>query len=84
MGVVRRQGKWKLSKVEDGLYEVKERDQSVVEIITDDYESGGGVLGGGATSNPAMKTIEVSDFSEAEDVFEEYASGERDGGIGFF
>jgi len=84
MGVVRREGKWRMSKVNDGLYEILERDQLIVEVVTDEYQGSGGVFGSGASTNPTIKTIEVSDFSEAEDVFYEYAEGNRGGGLGLF
>lgn len=79
MGVVRREGKWRLVKVEDGLYEVQERDQVVAEIVTDDYSSSGMFSGG--FSDPLSQTIEVRDFGEAEDVFQEYVEGQRGQGL---
>jgi len=82
MGVVRREGKWRLSKVEDGFYEILERKEVVAEVITDEYQGSGGLLGGGATSNPMTQTIEVREFDEAVEVFEEYANDNRGGGIG--
>ena len=82
MGVVRREGKWRLSKIEDGFYETLERKQVVAEIITDEYQGSGGMFGSGATTNPMTQTIEVRDFDEAVRVFEEYANGERGGGLG--
>jgi hypothetical protein len=81
MGVVRREGKWRLSKVADGFYRILERDKVAAEIITDDYQNSGGMLGGGETPDPMTETIEVRNFDQAEDMFNEYANGERGGDI---
>jgi len=82
MGVVRREGKWTLEKVSEGLYEVRERDQLRAEIITDEFEPSGAF--GGTSLDPMTETIEVGSFSQAETEFEQIASDSGGGGFGFF
>lgn len=71
MGVVRREGDWRLEKQRDGVYQITFRREPQMKIITSDASRRGGpqpML----TSTPVR---EVSSYSEAEGLFEEKAHG---------
>lgn len=80
MGVVRRDGKWRLLKDRDGVYEIQERNQLRARIITAEYESQG--MMENIQMDPMTPTIEVRDFSEAEQEFERYIEDAESGGFG--
>lgn len=69
MGVVRRDGKWTLEKIEDGAYSICERKEEVARIITAEYEPSGF---DDLRSSVMKDVFEVRDFSEAEDTFQRY------------
>lgn len=71
MGVVRRDGPWRLEKREPGYYEITRNNRSEVEILTPEYDSG--MVG---STNPAVPTKEVDSYQEAEGLFEEYSQGD--------
>lgn len=65
MGVVRREGDWRLERVEDGLYEVTYQDERQLKILTSDYEPG-------VVDAPFVDSVpvrEVGAYSDAEELF---------------
>lgn len=82
MGTVRREGKWTLQKDRDGVYEIRERDELRVRILTADYESQGPM--DDVQMDVMTETIEVRSFSDAEQEFERYVEDTKGGGLGFF
>lgn len=75
MGVVRRNGKWRLEKIEKGLYEVTERGNVCAEIMTDEYKEDPGLLD--IPGNMGVRTHEVKEFEDAVNVFKDYVSGDE-------
>ena len=78
MGVVRREGDWRLEKLEDGIYEITYQRDAQVKVVTPEYKPGN-------FENPMIDTIpvrEVGSYAEAEGLFEESAHGESPGGFG--
>lgn len=71
MGVVRREGEWRLEKVEDGHYELTHRREVQSKILTPDYDPG--VMGGPGLGFHTVH--EVDSYAEAEGIFEEHARG---------
>lgn len=78
MSVVRREGKWRLHKQQDGLYEVTYEKQLELKIFTDDYSSSG-ILDG--RDDPTTQSREVASFSEAEQLFEDIVNGNESTGF---
>jgi hypothetical protein len=72
MGVVRREGDWRLDKQDDGVYEVTYEHQPELKIITSDYEPTGF---NDERNDVSIGVREVSSYSEAEQMFEEMAQG---------
>lgn len=83
MGVVRREGDWRLEKLEQGSYEITYQKEPQVKILTPDYEPD-------MFQTPAfgMSVKEVDSYSEAVGLFEEKAHGPSpmgmDAGDGLF
>lgn len=77
MGVVKREGKWRLVKERDGLYSIQKRDRKVAEIITDDFK--GRSMRMKTTMGP---TIEASDPSDAKRKFKNYIEKQEKNPIG--
>lgn len=80
MGVVRREGEWRLEKVGEGHYELTCQRELRGKIITPGYDPGptGGIGFG-------LQTVyEVESYAEAEGVFEEHANRGRSSGIAAF
>lgn len=76
MGVVCRDGDWRLEKQDDGLYEVTYDGTAEVKIVTSDYSPG--MID--ERYGIGVPVREVDSFSEVESLFEEKA---RSGGFGF-
>lgn len=68
MGVVRREGDWRLKKQDDGIYEVTHKERPELKIITSDYSQCGLV-------DMTVPVREADSYSEAESIFEEMARG---------
>jgi len=78
MGVVRREGDWRLEKQDEGLYEITYEQQPQMKVLTGDYEAG-------MFDDPTLDPIpvrEVDSFSEAKQLFEETAESGSPGGMG--
>jgi 5-methylcytosine-specific restriction endonuclease McrA len=71
MGVVRRQGDWRLEKREEGVYEITFRRETQVKVLTSDVAASYR----GFSRFDAVPVREVSSYSEAEGLFEEKAHG---------
>ena len=77
MGVVRREGDWRLEKRREGIYEITYQMEVQLKVLTSDARST--ELGG-----PLMEPFpirEVSSYSEVEGLFEEKAHGPPPGGF---
>lgn len=74
MGVVRREGKWKLEKLEDGVYVVKKREKQQAKIITDEYVPGGPM--NDHRESMMLEIVEVEDFQGAKEAFKDFVEGE--------
>lgn len=72
MGVVRREGEWRLEKREAGHYEVTYQRKSQVKVITPDYSPG---MMDDVSFTP-LTVHEVDSYAEVKGVFEEYAHGD--------
>lgn len=69
MGVVKKDGKWRLEKKKDGVYIITERKESQAKIITDEYVAEGF---SDERASFGMEVIEVHDFSAVKREFKEY------------
>ncbi|MFB6245925.1 MAG: hypothetical protein ABEJ03_06290 [Candidatus Nanohaloarchaea archaeon] len=78
MGVVKRDGKWRLEKKKKGVYLVTENKQVVAKIVTGDYEPQGMM---DERSSLDAQVIEVKDFDEAKKEFRNFVEGNSGGGI---
>lgn len=78
MGVVRREGDWRLEKREDGVYEVTHQNQPELKLITSDYSPSGF---NDERNDFTIPVREVQSFSDAEKLFEEKANGHHSGGF---
>lgn len=78
MGVVRRDGDWRLEKHEEGLYEITYQEETQAEVRTPKYKPGWGQ----DTSFGLVQVHEVDSYAEAEGLFEEYAHGGTPSPIG--
>lgn len=70
MGVVRREGHWRLEKLDSGEYEITYQNQTEMRVLTPDYRSD-------PMESPMFDTVpvrEVGSYQEAEGLFEEYAN----------
>lgn len=79
MGVVRREGDWRLEKHAEGVYEITYQRDPQMEVVTSDAPSRnreGDVLG-------TVPVRQVSTFNEAEGLFEEKAHGPPPLGAGY-
>lgn len=72
MGVVRREGEWRLEKVEEGHYELTHRGELEGKVLTPDYDPG--FMDDASMGMHAV--YEVDSYAEAEGVFEEHARGD--------
>lgn len=79
MGVVKRDGKWRLEKKQNGVYLVTEKGQQEAKIITGEYEPSGPM--NDERNDIMANVIEVKDFKEAKKEFESFAKGESSGGF---
>lgn len=77
MGVVRRDGKWRLEKLEEGHYEVTHQQKPQAKVLTTDYSPG--MMDD--ASFALIPVHEVSSYAEAEGIFEEYAHGGQPDGL---
>lgn len=78
MGVVRREGDWRLEKQEEGLYEITYQQEPQTIAVTPDYSPG-------MVDDLAVSTVpvhEVNSYTEAEGLFEEHAHGGQPAGMG--
>lgn len=78
MGVVRRDGDWRLEKRDEGVYEITYREDPKVKVYTPDYQPD-------PTEIPAVDVLpvrEVDAFADVEAVFEEQAGGQPTGARG--
>ncbi|MFB6213694.1 MAG: hypothetical protein ABEJ07_03995 [Candidatus Nanohaloarchaea archaeon] len=73
MGVVKRDGKWRLEKKKKGVYLVTERGQQKAKIITGDYEPDGPM--NDKRDDMMSNVIEVKDFNEAKKEFRSFVEG---------
>lgn len=78
MGVIRREGDWRLEKLEEGLYEITHQKDKQAEIRTQDYRSSWG----NDVAVGLVPVHEVDSYAEAEGLFEEYAHGGTPSGSG--
>jgi len=69
MGVVRREGNWRLNKLEDGLYEISHNKEPQERIVTPKYVDN--TFGG--IQSLGLPVHRVDSYSEAEGLFEERA-----------
>lgn len=78
MGVVQREGYWRLEKRGEGLYEVTYQREREAEIRTPEYRPGFGddIVAG------VVPIHEVDSYAEAEGLFEEFSHGGPPTGIG--
>lgn len=79
MGVVKREGKWKLEKKKEGVYLVAERGEQKAKIITGDYEPSG--MMNDERNSMMANVIEVKDFSEAKKEFKNFVNGGNSTGL---
>ncbi|MFB6200357.1 MAG: hypothetical protein ABEJ83_05725 [Candidatus Nanohaloarchaea archaeon] len=79
MGVVKRDGKWRLEKKKEGVYLVTERGEQKAKIITGEYEPSGPM--NDERNDMMSQVIEVRDFEEAKKEFKSFASGGSSGGL---
>ncbi|MFB6200106.1 MAG: hypothetical protein ABEJ83_04455 [Candidatus Nanohaloarchaea archaeon] len=79
MGVVRREGKWALEKKQDGVYIITARDEPQAKVITDEYVPESDFSD--ERNDMMIEVIEVSDFDEAKEVFDDYRKGGGGGGF---
>lgn len=77
MGVVRREGAWRLEKLDKGHYELTHQHETTAKILTPDYSPG---LMDDVTMAP-VPVHEVDSYAEAEGIFEEHAHGSKSGDI---
>lgn len=75
MGVVRREGGWRLEKVDEGAYEITFEREPQLKVITPDYREPFG-------SFDMLPVREVNSYEEAEGLFEEHAHGPPPLGMG--
>lgn len=80
MGVVRREGEWRLEKRDEGLYEVTYQRERQAEIRTPGYRPG---LGDDITAG-LVPVHKVDSYAEAEGLFEEFAHGGPPASMGGF
>lgn len=78
MGVVRREGDWRLEKQEEGVYEITHRRRPQVKVLTPDYTPG--MVD--EHSMAAVPVREVGSYEEAKGLFEEHAEGRQSTGLG--
>lgn len=80
MGIVRREGNWRLDKLEAGVYEVTFKHQSELKIVTSDYSPHGFM---DERADFSIEVHEVDSFSDAEVLFEKMVQGNssRIGGL---
>lgn len=79
MGVVKRDGKWRLEKKKEGVYLVTERGQQKAKIITGEYEPSG--MMNDEWSSMMANVIEVKDFEEAKKEFNRFTQEGSRGGL---
>jgi len=77
MGVVRREGNWRLEKQEAGVYQVTYQEQPEMKIVTADYTPSDFT---DERSDFTMPVREVQSFSDAEEIFQEMANGRSQSG----
>lgn len=77
MGVVRREGDWRLEKKEEGFYEITYQREPQEKVITPDYREP--QFG---ASFDMLPTHKVDSYAEAEGLFEEKAHGPNPVGFG--
>lgn len=78
MGVVRREGDWRLEKRDNGEYEITYQREVQLSVLTPDYQSG-------LLDNPGMGMVPVrtvGSYAEAEGLFEEKSQGGTPFGMG--
>ncbi|MFB6100466.1 MAG: hypothetical protein ABEK16_04295 [Candidatus Nanohalobium sp.] len=80
MGVVKRDGKWRLEKEQKGVYLVTERGEQKAKIITGDYTPSGPM--NDERNSMMSNIIEVKNFKEAKKEFRSFVNG--DNSTGFF
>lgn len=79
MGVVKRDGKWRLKKKTKGVYLVTERGEQKAKIITGDYKPSGPF--NDERSSMMENIIEVKDFEEAKKEFRNFVEGNESTGL---
>ena len=79
MGVVKRDGKWRLKKKQKGVYIVTERGDQVAKIITGDYQPSGPM--NDERNSMMTEVIEVKNFKEAKKEFKNFVEGNNSTGL---
>lgn len=77
MGVVRREGNWRLEKQDEGIYEITYEKQLQMKVLTSKYSPG--FMDTHAAG--VVPVHEVDSYTEAEGIFEERAHSNRTPGI---
>ena len=80
MGVVRREGDWRLEKLEDGIYAITYDHQLEAKVVTSDYDPG--IFD--ERFDVTAPVHEVNSFQDAVDLLEEFASSESPSSMGIF
>lgn len=75
MGVVRREGSWRLEKEEEGHYEITHQKEAQAKVVTPEYTPG---MMDDASLAP-VPIQEVESYEEVKGTFEEYAKGKQTG-----
>lgn len=78
MGVVRREGDWRLEKRDEGFYVISYQKEPQLKVYTPDYTESG-LIGSDIGAVPVR---DVGSYSEAEGLFEELAHGDPPTGTG--
>jgi hypothetical protein len=77
MGVVKREGRWRLEKKKEGVYQVTKRGELEAKIITGEYEPEGPFSD--ERGGMMVDSIEVKDFNQAKQEFQTFVKGNRGG-----
>lgn len=78
MGVVRRNGDWRLEKRDEGVYEITYQQETQMKVLTSEYNPG--MMGGPMID--AIPVREVDSYPEAEGMFEEMVHDSFSAGMG--
>ncbi len=79
IGVVKREGKWRLEKDKEGVYLITKREEVRAKIITDDYSPKSPLSD--ERGSMMTETIEVKNFKKAKKTFKNYIERQESGGL---